>query len=372
MTASSRLRAPGWLWLTPGLLLGAVPPAPAATQALELVREIGSAEGARDYTFFRISDLAVSDGGEVLVLDSGDRSVAVYDSLGTFLRRIGRAGSGPGEFVRPTRIELASDGLVVHDPQLARVTRLSATGEVLDTRALPRPAGLDLSRMYEMRDGSVVAGSVFRAALGGPEHDPFIRVVRFAGESPVDTLLMFEVGAVLWSAPAGLPWGIAPTSLGPTGAWAVSGDSLLALVDATRSELRLVRFTGAGPTVLATGRLPVTARPVGEGELREIEREVRRRSPNAPGRIQLTAPSWVSELTGRALFDDRGGVWVETRPSGEGPHRWAVIDHGSPRGRWVAMPERFRLMAVRGGKAYGVWRDELEVQTIRVYELPLP
>src|SRR5215218_6137629 len=75
-------------------------PAPRVSQ----VMEIGGDDAASSYTFARISGIDVGRRGEIYVLDAGDRMVKVYDPSGQFVRRIGREGSGPGEFRHPVEV----------------------------------------------------------------------------------------------------------------------------------------------------------------------------------------------------------------------------------------------------------------------------
>lgn len=62
--------------------------------------------------------------------------VMVFDSAGEYRQSLGRAGEGPGEFLDPGlgRLRTAPDGdLLVLDPSLGRITRLSAAGDALQT-----------------------------------------------------------------------------------------------------------------------------------------------------------------------------------------------------------------------------------------------
>ena len=52
-----------------------------------------------------------------------------------------------------------------------------------------------------------------------------------------------------------------------------------------------------------------------------------------------------------------------------GERRWSVFD---PEGRWlgeVSVPEELQLWWVNNEEGVGVWTDELDVPTVRVYPL---
>lgn len=69
--------------------------------------------------------------------DGGFRSeqIWVFDSDGTFVRTIGRAGEGPGEYREIQRLDvLPGDTLVVHDARQKRRTTLSPDLTVLETQ----------------------------------------------------------------------------------------------------------------------------------------------------------------------------------------------------------------------------------------------
>lgn len=67
----------------------------------ELVEDlsIGLTDGAPEYTFGYVADVALGYGGDIFVADSQLGAVRQYDSNGRFIRNLGRQGNGPGEFV---------------------------------------------------------------------------------------------------------------------------------------------------------------------------------------------------------------------------------------------------------------------------------
>lgn len=85
------------------------------------------------------------------------------------------------------------------------------------------------------------------------------------------------------------------------------------------------------------------------------------------------------------MMEDRdGNLWVRrtkpdrTRwqmtftPVDDTPTGWDVFD---PRGVWlgvVELPARFRVMDIGPDYVAGVWKDELEVEFVRIYALSKP
>jgi hypothetical protein len=75
--------------------------------------EIGLVEGDEDYLFQQIVSTVHLPSGEIAVSDAGAAEVSVYAPDGTFLRRWGGRGEGPGEFRALSRIYSGGDGAIL-------------------------------------------------------------------------------------------------------------------------------------------------------------------------------------------------------------------------------------------------------------------
>jgi hypothetical protein len=51
---------------------------------------------------------------------------------------------------------------------------------------------------------------------------------------------------------------------------------------------------------------------------------------------------------------------------------WDVYDSEGRLAGMVRIPDRFTPFSLKGDRMYGVWRDDLEVQYVRVYQLVQP
>ncbi len=74
----------------------------------------------------------MDDAGRAYVVDDNPVRIKVFDSTGRFLRTIGRDGQGPGEYRAPFLAMWHGD-VVVHDPQLRRLTLFDTAGKVVTT-----------------------------------------------------------------------------------------------------------------------------------------------------------------------------------------------------------------------------------------------
>lgn len=128
-------------------------------------------------------DLALADDGTLLVSEGGgDAHVKVFDATGRFVRRIGRAGEGPGEF-RVGFLAVRGDTLLVQDPQVARASTFRISdGTYLGSRPTTccywSPLGVDgagraiLPANHSPSDTSRGPSSAFvRAAFGATTAD---------------------------------------------------------------------------------------------------------------------------------------------------------------------------------------------------------
>lgn len=78
-----------------------------------------------------IRGIVLGDSGHLLVLDFKDQQIHVFDSLGTYLRAIGRRGQGPGEFGNANGMLRAPDGRIwINDPDNGRFTVLASDGSL--------------------------------------------------------------------------------------------------------------------------------------------------------------------------------------------------------------------------------------------------
>ena len=72
------------------------------------IGEAGEDEGELDYP----SGVACDNAGQLYVADYGNNRVQVFTLYGKFVTIIGTKGSGDGEFNRPARLSLSSTGLL--------------------------------------------------------------------------------------------------------------------------------------------------------------------------------------------------------------------------------------------------------------------
>lgn len=87
----------------------------------------------------RIGDIEITDSA-IVVCDSRQGAVMLFDRIGNFSRRIGQRGEGPEEYLAPLRIDADGERIYVYDRWRQGVMKYDYSGrfEGLDSIGLSR------------------------------------------------------------------------------------------------------------------------------------------------------------------------------------------------------------------------------------------
>jgi formylglycine-generating enzyme required for sulfatase activity/sugar lactone lactonase YvrE len=265
--------------------------------------------------------VAAPRAGRIFVADATSARVVVFSADGTYIRTIGRAGGGPGEFRNPTALALDENGaLAVWDARRGVISRWSAEGELLDERRAPLnywgPA-------FAVRGAGVV--SVVQSTSGNEQRQS---LVHSTGAADPNELFAVTRELVQMDLPGmNIP---APRIFAPDLIWTTSGDTILVL---NGPEYRIDAYAGGAPVasirrdlgpIEVTGELAAVR--VGVGPYRGFMR----RAGISPE--QLVAAVGYEELASPI-------EWIATAPSGE---LWVSRGSGRP------VPDRVDIFAPDG------------------------
>lgn len=89
------------------------------------------------YRPFVLREVAVTDGGDVLIVHRKEAKVLKYDSDGALVTTIGQRGQGPGEFALPTWIHYQNGKFYVEDENQNRVSSFEESGKFIESITLP-------------------------------------------------------------------------------------------------------------------------------------------------------------------------------------------------------------------------------------------
>ena len=102
--------------------------------------------------FSFIVDIVTDRKGRFFVVDAKETKVRVYSEKGSFLRYIGKEGSGPGEFKEISSLFINQQNqLVVLDPDQSRATIFSLDGELISTYNLPIAGVIQIEQIPDGR-----------------------------------------------------------------------------------------------------------------------------------------------------------------------------------------------------------------------------
>lgn len=344
------------------------------TLATEPVLEIGATHDAPEYELAGVEDAIQLPDGRVVVADGGSREIRIYGPEGDFLGSSGRRGNAPGEFQLINDIGYGpGDSLWVYDFGTRRFTILTDSAELVRTVTL----GSELSAVGSvgrLRDGSFIVREYWstpahtREIQTGLSRNP-AAVARYTPDgSTLDTIGLFPGREVFIGSEAGRAVMSAPLFARSLSA-AVRGDAIvvgdqatleLAIYASDGELLRLIRLPNVDLGVSREDfEAEIQARLAGEPE----ERRSRVRAHLEAMQVPETRPAY-----GRMLVDEGANIWIAAyAPFGREPREWHVLD---PEGRLlgsVTLPERFRPLDIGDEWMVGVWRDEMDVERVRLY-----
>lgn len=91
---------------------------------------IGVLDGSSNYQFEFLSGAWKTSDGTIIVADRGQTSLLFYDERGTFVRRVGRQGAGPGEMrYMGQAFPYRGDSIAVFDLGMRQISVFDANGE---------------------------------------------------------------------------------------------------------------------------------------------------------------------------------------------------------------------------------------------------
>jgi hypothetical protein len=169
--------------------------APVHAAVATLVEElsIGALDGAEEYTFGDISEVAIAGDGSIYVFDRQVPALRKYDARGKYIRTLGGRGQGPGEYLKGGGLAVHPDGRVMlWDSGTWRINVYSLAGEPVATWSTPSGASgtVSLNTSHALVIDS--AGVIWlRRSIIDPEAAarPRTEWVRLNGTgAPIDTL----------------------------------------------------------------------------------------------------------------------------------------------------------------------------------------
>jgi len=331
--------------------------------------EVGVFEGDDQYQLDRVMGVTRLSDGRIVVLNGGDSQLRFYDDSGEFLKAVAGAGDGPGELNRPTGlIRQAGDTLLVAMRAGWESSWFTGQGEFV-TRGL-----LDVARRGEVLDslwgcpirpGLLPDGTLVLCFGSGPDRDQqgfFSGASHWLVRMPYDVSWIDTVGAGNYP---DAPFGIA----GMTAVTAGGDPQDVFVGDAGSFEIGVIRDRQGR---VGSIRYPEGLREAGPSDHRAYDSLLNEFPPALRSRY-LGSGSRPSRMPGfRNLhYDPEGYLWVVQyrAPWEVERHSALVFRVDGPLMGTVELPLGFEITEIGPDYVLGIWRDDLEVEYVRLYGL---
>lgn len=352
------------------------------------VSSIGGAGAAPEHEFSGIAGVVRLSDGRIVVGDGGSGELRYFDDQGNLLGKSGGAGDGPGEFRRLSFVgRLAGDSILTGDAAIGRFQVFDPQGRYargMSTTEVGRGVW-GVSAVGVTARGQILATQYAPPIAAGkeePERAPYPLLLLDAARSSWDTLAVLRgPGQLVRATERGfLMEGV--TYGGQSDASA--GDDVVATVDTDILGAQLFR----GGKLVAALRVAHAPVPVTPDLLARYAEEAMSLWPagmteqarDAFRQRVMTGPHGASlPRVVSVEVDAIGRVWLNLgREPGEPRESFAVF---TPDGEWLAeirMPPGLDRgtsgsdgpgMDIGRDYLLGVWRDELGVETVRLYRI---
>ncbi len=309
---------------------------------------MGSGPPSSEPPFFRVSDAVLDNArNSVFLVNGGDGELVRYHIGDGQISRIGRSGTGPGEFGRPLWMEpFGPDSLLVYDRELTRFSVFSRSGSF--GRAF-RVAGTGLAR--KQAEAMTRMGTATWVAISSGLPQLLLIPETPAGTRARDTLTAVAItdeGHILDTV-ARVPHGLwerlpDPTSFNirrdeDAGGAMVAGGGGRLFVGGLGESLELFAYLFDGGPMANPSRHPVVLPGVPQYGVREV-------FASREGSLWLTSSVAAGDSTAFQVFAESLGLW---RPTGT-----------------LRFPGAVRILDAVQDRAVFLHRDELGRETVIV------
>ena len=297
--------------------------------------------------------MAVDSKGQLYLTDSGFKGIRMFSSNGILIREIGREGKGPGEFAAMPSVHIGpGDSLYALDRTAARITIFSPQDQSLVTTVsvlgpgAPRPAAF----LGASRRGLLVEFTSYYT----PGSESLIRMstlvkhVHWNGTVAPDTIAQLPItDFVVFDIEGAVGIRFLPYAASPH--FAFSADQVLYYGMGDAINITIAALDGATRHKISLPHMPVF--------VTRAEREAAAAGVRHGGtRKKLLTNIPANKPAINALFlDDTGHMWIRlSRPQSDQTITWLVLDNSGVVVAKANVPKDVRLLAERGGRAFGV------------------
>lgn len=345
---------------------------------------LGAADTMLNAEFTRITAVRELADGRVLIVDEADKRVVVGDWKTGAVRRIGREGSGPGEYQLPRSLfALSADSTLLTDVAAGRWLLFAGDSivQTIPASAPPLAAGARSPLGADAR-GLVAASRPMGMLAGGtpavlpPPRDStyLIRVHRRTGATDTVAIMAARPGRINVTGPIERPTRVEivmnPLSVGDQAVVFADGSIAVVRVDPYR-----VDWIGPDGRAERGAPLPFERHPVTEREKRAIlQRQATERGtePRDPESVVDWPAMLPPFLVGGILAAGDGHVWVRrTLRAGDSRLQYDVIGRNGALVARLVLGADEHVAGVSRTFVYTVATDADGIQRLRRHAFPV-
>jgi len=341
--------------------------------------DLGVVEGAEQYEFQYVSGATRLANGNIVVANSESDELRCFDPVGKHLWTAGRNGEGPGEFRNLGWVQkLGQDSIAAYDRSLRRISVFDLDGNLGRTTSLEAPGGvLRPTALGVLNDGSIIVqanASVTPNTVSAGLNPVDGWLLRYSAEGERrDTIA--SAPPISWFAFSNGPRRV--ISPQPFSHQSVVAVGPYRTYLGHTSVFEIASYGAAGLERLV--RLLQPSRPVTSDDVQAYERSLLEQATSADERSAArdrvaAAPFPETFPTFRSLIlDGAEGLWVENyRTPGEVEVMYSVFGGAGELLGVVAVPPGLLVYEIGDDYVLGRWRDELDVEHVRLHQLIKP
>ena len=346
---------------------------PEAGTAQGPVWTVGSGRDSDSVALSDVRDVLYAGSSRVFIADGSTQEIVAVNTTSRATERIGGRGDGPAEFSNLTTLFKDSAGMVgAYDATRKRYTAFDSTGSIAEEHEYGDVAAPTES-LWLFRSATAVYGvavDVFprRSNTGPTRGDATLISIR-----PIsDTITTIpgpsvfsgngSTGAVLFGATAAF-------SAARNGIWAADTGIPEVRFWSDGRLTRIIRWK-AGDRTLTKDRKDLFWEAVARATPRDQLGMLQRMKAAAVFATEVPA-------FGSLIADSEGRLWIGAAVPPEIAYlrqrfpeqRWIVVDPDAATATRVTTPAGFTLLHVVDSSLIGVYRDSLDVETVRAYKL---
>lgn len=322
--------------------------------------------------FSYIGDVQLLPDGALVVAEQDAQEIRVFDAGGAFVRSFGRKGQGPGEFEYLRKLAVRGDHILAWD-SAQRLSTFTLAGELVST-VRTNNIGENPNTATEgfFGDGSMlVALGELIPPTTGDVFEVRATLVRWDPDAPEDlvTFATIDSGRFQVDEQTGSSWSIPFVPRTEP----VAADAAVYVSPTGAFEVQRYRLDGSLERIVRVNEqaAPVNAEFLAEYIQERIDAAAEERREELRARYEAMPFPEHFPIIDALYVDDGQNVWVRRYRADPADQQQIlhVFDADGLLAGTIHLPANLEFRLATRDRFIGLWRDELDVQSVRIYAL---